>query len=360
MAKRKAVRERWAEIAQETQQIVLGDGQYVEERPLSAVPSSVTFPQVSSQGSDQFSTSLSVTRIGHDLFPQIQLGRQNTTFYPHYSERLAFWATSRRQSALTTSTSIEFSHVTTLSAARHLSTSGTPPPIGLLSSASPKRPGGGYLHGGDEQEEVLARHSSLVASLSSDAAKGFYKEHKFYKNEDGSGLHDHSMVYSPGIVVFRAEPDDTDVTDPAGGKFIPSYNVNVVSAVPVNAAAVRSKHTILPSEQQLFDDGMRGAMKERMARALRVFEEHGNRIIVLGAFGCGSSQNDVEVVASIWAELLVCAQADQEGASSNPARFKDVFDRVVFAVPGKLFQPFKSAFEMRVFEAEVAAAALSG
>ena len=97
-------------------------------------------------------------------------------------------------------------------------------------------------------------------------------------------------------------------------------------------------------------------MKERMARALRIFEDKGTRIVVLGAFGCGSFQNNVETIASIWAELLVCGQ--QEEGVSRPARYKDVFDRVVFAVPGKLYEPFKAAFDMRVFEAEVAAAAL--
>ncbi|KAI0345180.1 hypothetical protein BDW22DRAFT_1004950 [Trametopsis cervina] len=313
----------------------------------------------------------SVQRIGHDLFPQIQLSKQGTVFYPHYSEQLAFWATTRHSSPeAPTTSSLDFVHSSVLATARQLITAGAPSPIGVLSFASPKKPGGGYLNGADEEEDVLARHSSLVASLSSDAARGFYKEHKFYRNDDGSGLHDHSMVYSPGVVVFRADPDDPEVTDSIGGTFISPYSLNVVSAVPVNAGMVRAKHTILPEERQFFEDGIRSAMKERMARALRIFEEKGNRTIVLGAFGCGSSQNNVEVVAAIWAELLVCGdsqpqqaqrteEAEEGQKASKTARFKDVFERVVFAVPGKLFQPFKSAFEMRVFEAEVSAAASS-
>lgn len=354
--KQKVLREQWAAIAKETQDIVLGAGQYVVERH-TPPPSPSTSTSFVSGPSSPASSSSAVKRIAYDIFPQIQLSRQNTLHYPHYSEQLAFWAKVQRPLSSATSTSVEFVHSSTLSAARRLSTNGAPSPIGVLSFASPKKPASGYLNGADEQEDVIARHSSLIASLTADSARGFYKEHRYYKNDDGSGLHDHSMLYSPGVVVFRTDPDDSEVTDSVGGAFIAPYSINVVSAVPVNAAMVRSKHIILPSEEQLFEDGIRGAMKERMARALRIFEDKGDRTLILGAFGCGSFQNNVEAIASIWAELLVCGQYE-EGVT-RPARYKDVFDRVVFAVPGKLFEPFKAAFEMRVFEAEVAAAALS-
>ena len=69
-----------------------------------------------------------------------------------------------------------------------------------------------------------------------------------------------------------------------------------------------------------------------------------------------------EEIAAIWAELLVCgdgSSASESPSTGEDARFKDVFDRVIFAVPGKQFAKFKEAFEMRVFEAEVAKAALS-
>ncbi|CAL1711299.1 unnamed protein product [Somion occarium] len=358
----KPIRDRWAAIAEETQRIVLGDGQYVEERIVPAVSSAVA--QSYTQGSsfvDPLISSLKALQmqpahIAHNIFSQIQLSRQGTIFFPHYSDSLANWATAQKRALPTLSqTNIKFVHDSTLLAARQLaqSMSSNTSRIGVLSFASPKKPGGGFLHGGDEQEETIARLSSLVASLTSPAAQDFYKEHKKHWSEDGSGLHDHSMLYSPGVVVFRADGDDEEINlgDPVGGAFISPYQIDVVSAVPVNAAAVRAKHIILPSERQFFEDGIRGAMKERMARILRVFEEKGDKVLVLGAFGCGSSQNDVEVIASLWAELLVCGDNEQH------ARFRDVFERVVFAVPGKLFTPFRRAFDMRVFEQEVASAA---
>jgi len=165
------------------------------------------------------------------------------------------------------------------------------------------------------------------------------------------------MVYSPGVVVLRADADEDTSEDGVGGAFIEPYTIDVVSAVPVNAAEVRAKHLILPSEREFFENGIRAAMKERMARVLRLFEERGNRTLVLGAFGCGSNENKIEMVAGIWAELLVCGDGVGQDGIAQEARFKNVFDRVVFAVPGKQFESFKKAFDMRVFEAEVAIAA---
>lgn len=234
--------------------------------------------------------------------------------------------------------------------------------MGVLSFASAKRPGGGFLHGGDEQEETLARSTSLVASLRSAQAKEFYRTHRKFLSADGAGLHDHSMVYSPGVVAFHRDDDDDIDGDPASlrsSSTIAPYLINVLSSVPVNAAAIRQNYLITSSDAHVFEDGMRNTMRDRMARALRIFEIRSDRALVLGAFGCGSSQNSVEMVAELWAELLVCGTREETEASkeeTKPAKFKGVFEEVVFAVPGKLFAPFKRAFEMKVLEMEVISA----
>ncbi|KAI8976670.1 hypothetical protein BD414DRAFT_496199 [Trametes punicea] len=365
-AARRARRERWAEIAEETRSIVLGDGKYVEERPAPSVPSAVTqLPQ-----GQVFS---SVTHILHDISALIVLSRQGTVFFPHYSPDLARWREDR-PAVTYPSTQIEFTRNSTLTAARQLARArgqdaSQTTDIGILSFASPKRPGGGYLHGGDEQEETIARLSSLVASLDAPAAKEFYKEHRTFRTTDGSGLQDHSMVYSPGVVVFRRDADGATFSDHTpvfglprgnddlGGDFIPPYIVNVLSAVPVNAAAVRAKHVIRPGEEKIFEDGIRMAMKERMARALRAFELRGDKALVLGAFGCGSSENKVEMIAEIWAELLVCGETVDD--VRHEARFKNSFEKLVFAVPRKLLAPFKRAFGTRELIERVSGAVTS-
>ena len=121
--------------------------------------------------------------------------------------------------------------------------------------------------------------------------------------------------------------------------------------VPVNVAVVRARYSSASEKEA--DEAVRQTMKERMARALRVFEASGNRSVVLGAFGCTSSENKLDVVASIWAELLVCGDMEGEGGSKRPARFKNSFDTVVFAVPGKSFEAFSKAFDMRLLEAQL-------
>ena len=362
----RARRERWAAIALETQGIVLGNGQYVEERTDSPFAASAILRSSEAQPP----SSLPLAYIRHDIATAVTLSNQRTVFYPHYSPVLAPWSETHPHQPLH-STQIEFIRSSTLNVARNLSITRSQDPlnstdIGVLSFASAKRPGGGYLHGSSEQGDTMARLSSLVASLASPAAQGFYEEHRTFRNEDGSGLHDHSMVYSPGVVVLRKDADDEPAPgrnaksspapprDSLGGDFIAPYTIDVVSAVPVNAAAVHQKYV---GEPQLYQDGIRRVMRERMGRALRAFETHGDRVLVLGAFGCGSFENKVEMIATIWAELLVCGET-VDGVK-RPARFGRSFEKVVFAVPGRLFEPFKRAFDLRLDE-EMLTAALAG
>ncbi|KAG2142240.1 uncharacterized protein EDB93DRAFT_1157989 [Suillus bovinus] len=378
----KAKRERWAQAARETQRIVLGDGKYVEEKlpstPVSCIipPTHVSYPDNASPqvnpSHSQGQHAMTATHVTHDISLQIILSKQGTTFFPHC---LADWCKPPAGApARTKSTIFTFVAGSTLTAARQLHgrrpdlTRSSPyspstTSIGVLSFASPKRPGGGYINGGNEQEEVLARSSSLVASLQADQAKEFYTTHKKFISVDGAGLNDHSMIYSPGVVAFRQDDSDnaSPLTTVSSNDFIPPYLINVLSAVPVNAAAIRQNYIITPSDAHIFLDGIRDKMRDRMARALRIFEARGDQAIVLGAFGCGSSENKVEMVAEIWADLLVYGESEEnreDGKTTIPhAAFKNSFEEVVFAVPGKLFEPFKKAFDMRVFEAEVSRAA---
>ncbi|KAF7980861.1 hypothetical protein HWV62_29489 [Athelia sp. TMB] len=414
LAARRAKRERWAAIAADTQRIVLGDGKYVEERTGasgsqgSSSAASVYFSSANAPGPSETQQQGTV-QVVHDIAPQIQLSRQMSTLYPHTSPSLASWR-QRTDAALAVPTILTFSPSTTLTAARalhraypHLSfdppNSLSTTKIGVLSFASAKRAGGGYLHGGDEQEEALARSTSLVASLDTHAGREFYATHKNFSGVDGKGIYDHSMVYSPGVVAFRKEDDDV-LDDPqhaeptvneskakgtrarsnskpkskSKGKaatavspltssiplpatssalqqtlqqtLIPPYLLNIISSTPPSYAAIHQNYDITPSTSYIFTSGIKSVLTQRLGRVLHVFEERGDRALVLGAYGFGSSEVPVEMIAEVWAELLVCGDAESQGV----ARFKDVFEHVVFALPGRLFSPFQQAFEMRVLE----------
>jgi uncharacterized protein (TIGR02452 family) len=155
------------------------------------------------------------------------------------------------------------------------------------------------------------------------------------------------MLYSPGVVVLRAQDDEvTDTTDHSAC-FIAPYRINVLSAVPVNAAAIRAKHTITVADEPVFAAGIESALRERMARVLHAFRLHENTRLVLGAFGEGSSEVPAALVGRLWAELLVC------GDGENRAEFAGAFDSVVFSVPGRAHKQFREAFEQRCLEVEL-------
>lgn len=271
-----------------------------------------------------------------DLSANVIRSRQETAFYPHQSPLLANWSKGQPLSSrLSTSTDTKFEFVSSsaLSNAQSLSSSSTSErfngSIGVLNATSPKRPGGAYLSGGSAQEECLARQTTIFDSLqNSDAGASFYAEHR--SASDGSGLHDHSMLYSPQVVVFK---------DDLGYKISP-FTVDVLSCVPVNASTVRSKFNIDP---QYRESGIRSVMKERMARILRLFEERGVGTLVLGAFGAGQFCNSPDMIGELWADLLLV----------RGARFRNSFDKVVFALPGKHRLPFESAFNSRVLESDL-------
>lgn len=94
------------------------------------------------------------------------------------------------------------------------------------------------------------------------------------------------------------------------------------------------------------NEEIESVMRTRMARILRVFEERGIRNLLLVPFGVGRPfNNNVEIVARIWAELLACPNA----------AFKHVFNRVWFALDydqPSLPRRFQQAFRDRVFEDE--------
>ncbi len=78
-------------------------------------------------------------------------------------------------------------------------------------------------------------------------------------------------------------------------------------------------------------------MGERMERALRLFGAMENRVLVLGAYGCGVFRNDPEDVARFWQELL-----EGEG-------WGRLFEMVTFSIlerPGKSgnIAPFRRRF----------------
>ncbi|KAJ7190148.1 hypothetical protein GGX14DRAFT_606510 [Mycena pura] len=216
-------------------------------------------------------------------------------------------------------TVIEFLETTTLDAARTAGLRGYKRPIGVLNFASAEQPGGGFINGANAQEESIARSSTLYASLMTPTAQQFYTLHS--AGERG-GFYTHAMVYSPRVVVFRT--DD--------GAWAEPMEIDVVTSPAVHAGLVRRA----AGGGGAIERDIARVMRERMARVLFLFERRQVRNIILGSFGTGVFENDVDAVAGIWAELL----------GRPAARFAHSFHYVAFAVvDNATYKRFKRAFE---------------
>ncbi|KAF8312208.1 hypothetical protein DL93DRAFT_2082310 [Clavulina sp. PMI_390] len=200
--------------------------------------------------------------------------------------------------------------------------------IGVLNFANPIQPGGGFVSGAEAQEESLARSSNLHTMLTSNEGTEFYVHHM---NSETDGFNTHAMIYAPVVIFMR---DET-------GRTVPPSQVAVITCAAVNRVDVRRHFEHSPALVKEMEEQMR----ERMGRILRLFEECGDKHLILGSFGTGVFQNPTKLVAGIWADLLV----------GDGARFQKSFETVVFAIKDpETFDEFKQAFAKKVSAAPVA------
>lgn len=259
----------------------------------------------------------------HSLEPALASAKNNTSYYAPDSI-LSNWSQPSGPHPHTSLFSVL--EISTLDGARLLSTQAPDARIGMLNFASAKKPGGGFLSGAQAQEESLARSSTLYASLTSPVGARFYALHTRSGGQKG-GYYTHAMLYTPHVTFFR---DD-------GGAWVAPLTADVLTSAAVNAGVVRGTLFGRVGGQAGTEEAkIAREMKERMGRLLFLFERQGATCLVLGSFGTGVFQNDVKTIARIWRELL----------KDDGARFKGVFERVVFAVLGRqTYDDFKSEFD---------------
>lgn len=135
------------------------------------------------------------------------------------------------------------------------------------------------------------------------------------------------MIYSPRVPVFRSD-DCTLLENP--------YSVSILTAPAVNAGVVRERE---PQQVSMIEP----VMLERIRYILSVAAKHGEKAIILGAYGCGVFRNNPSDVARIFKHVLI-----DEG-------YRTLFDHIVFAILDKTDEKrvvnlFKR--EMRFYESE--------
>jgi len=171
--------------------------------------------------------------------------------------------------------------------------------IVALNFASAKHPGGGFLGGSQAQEESLARCSSLYENLTK------FPDYYSSNARDRTCVYTHHMIYSPDVAVFRKD----------NGELLQNfYPCSFITSAAVNwgVASTRVK------DDQLLAD----TLKERAAMVLAVAANHGHKVLVLGAWGCGVFRCPVLLVANIFRSLLL----------PQDAPFHNAFQHVVFAM----------------------------
>ncbi len=181
-----------------------------------------------------------------------------------------------------------------------------------LNFASARNPGGGFLGGSQAQEESLARASGLYPTLTK--CEEYYQTNRKMK----SCFYTDYMIYSPKVPMFKKEKGDN--LDQA-------LAVSIITAPAVNTGVVQQREPERIGEIEL-------VMKRRIAKVLAISANHGHRVLVLGAWGCGVFRNDPEKMAVYFKEVI-------------ESKFKNHFQKIIFAIYSKnerFINPFINQF----------------
>jgi uncharacterized protein (TIGR02452 family) len=195
---------------------------------------------------------------------------------------------------------IEVTDETTLEAAKRICKEDENADPFVLNFASAKNPGGGFLGGAQAQEESLARSSSLYACLMEN-----FEMYQHNRKGD-SCLYSDWMIYSPRVPVFRND-DGSLVQKP--------YLVSFLTSPAVNAGVIKQREA---SKVHLIEP----VNKERARKFLWIANQNNHRTLILGAWGCGVFQNDPQMIARIFNELL-------------KGEFANCFERAIMAIYDK-------------------------
>lgn len=201
---------------------------------------------------------------------------------------------------------------TTAGAARRLAEAPGARGVAALNFASAKNPGGGFLGGAKAQEEDLARCSALYACVRTQ--RDYYEANR----AEPSMLYTDHIIYAPGVPFFRDERLDL-LERP--------FCATIVTAPAPNAG----EHLRRDPDGHA---AIREALDRRAERVLRVLAHHRERVLVLGAWGCGVFRNDPNEVAATFLRWL------------HAPEYLGAFDHVVFAIHARgRDQPTLRAFE---------------
>jgi len=150
--------------------------------------------------------------------------------------------------------------------------------VGVLSFASAKNPGGGFLNGSIAQEEALAYCSNLYETI---------KDSDLYRINARSNSTAYTDTAITSRITFFRSADFQLINDP--------YGVNIITCPAVNMSGIPS---IKINEAKQI-------MASRMSKLIALMINRNYKHILLGAYGCGVFKNDPNDVAGVWFNLLI-------------------------------------------------------
>lgn len=168
----------------------------------------------------------------------------------------------------------------TQQAAQRLSASG---PVSVLSFASARNVGGGFMNGAKAQEEDLHRCAGVYRCL--ETARGYYEANR----ATSSLLYTDHLIYAPLVPWVRVD-GRTLLEEP--------FLASIITAPAPNAG----EHL---RRQPDGHAAVRETLHRRAGYVLATAITRGERRLVLGAWGCGVFRNDPSEVVAVWHDWLV-------------------------------------------------------
>ena len=180
----------------------------------------------------------------------------------------------------------------------------------ILNFASSVSPGGGVVNGAQAQEESICRVSTLYFALSDPETAGkFYDRHwELIREGKMNRRNRDDIIYTPGVMVVRDDADDEKIMDKSRW-----FKMDAITCAAPDVRQLGDESQYTPDEDELMK-----VLEQRWSRILAVAANHGAKILILGAFGCGVFANPPRLVAESFMNVI--------------DEYKYHFDTIEFAV----------------------------
>lgn len=197
----------------------------------------------------------------------------------------------------------------------------------VLNMASRRNPGGGVINGMGAQEEYLFRCSDYFRSLYQFAS--YAEQYGIQRSPNQYPLdRDWGGIFSPGVTIFRG-------TETEGYRLLNHpWRANFIAVAGIN-----NPQLILQGDEERVVSRLVDPIKNKMRTILRIAAHNGQRVLVLGALGCGAFHNPPKHTAELFYEVL------------HEDEFSGVFRHVAFAIKedhnspaGGNYEPFANVF----------------